>query len=448
MRLIAVILLLLATFLLSAQDSVIVRGVVLSADTDSPIEGSHIRVVEGDGTAVTDDRGRFTVQVSRQGASQIRVEVRHLNYEAELVRFRLAELLAGEPIRIRMNPIVHPLGTVEILSEYAPEVIYGSPRHSIADYEFLGDSILILTYEKRLEKSAKLYLLNQDLQAVDSVSLPLRLKAIGLERDYADEVYIRGRERMYQAVFDEYGLRAIRIDKDQYEQQIVPVIAQVDDRFVFHTRSEHLPFFEYYVYDGKVETYTHLLRIADEDMLTMCRAEYKYLSTRDKLNMFRMELETGVEKELLTCMASFEGVPYYRTPYAPAFQEEQTVVVFDHPAELIRRVDLDGAPVDSVPIHYHAYHKVMNNPFQRVVHDLVGGEFYALMQHPGGRANLDRIDMETGKTSRVFTFTYDYPEAVQVKGGEVFYTYRPFGSLQKKFLYQEVIVDPLPLVAH
>jgi uncharacterized secreted protein with C-terminal beta-propeller domain len=53
---------------------------------------------------------------------------------------------------------------------------------------------------------------------------------------------------------------------------------------------------------------------------------------------------------------------------------------------------------------------------------------------------LHRINLATGKAEEAISLVYDYPSSIQIRNEEVYYTYRPFESSQKKYLYKELIV--------
>ena len=59
--------------------------------------------------------------------------------------------------------------------------------------------------------------------------------------------------------------------------------------------------------------------------------------------------------------------------------------------------------------------------------------------HKGGITILKSIDIHSGKPNQYFELGFKYVEKVKVIDGYVYYIYRPFESIQKKFLYREKI---------
>jgi hypothetical protein len=47
------------------------------------------------------------------------------------------------------------------------------------------------------------------------------------------------------------------------------------------------------------------------------------------------------------------------------------------------------------------------------------------------------LNTSTGEIEKVHPLYYKYPEKLKVKNGYAYYIYRPFESLQNKYLYRE-----------
>ncbi|MGB0425017.1 MAG: hypothetical protein ACPGED_11855, partial [Flavobacteriales bacterium] len=168
------------------------------------------------------------------------------------------------------------------------------------------------------------------------------------------------------------------------------------------------------------------------------RSEYKWLSTRDKLNAKRLEIATGIDKEIFGAyMTGFSNSPYYNALYAPLFVENDSVFVFDHYADFMYTYTQNYEKLDSVPI---SYHKGKTSRFweEQVIFDQGNGNAYTVFRR-NGNCYLQGIDKKSGESLGNFKMFHRYPENLVIKNGEVYYVYRPFESPQKKFLYREDI---------
>jgi len=181
-----------------------------------------------------------------------------------------------------------------------------------------------------------------------------------------------------------------------------------------------------------------LVSIQNDWMMEQFRSEYKWLSGRGKLEAYRTELRTGVDKEVVGgFMSGFTESMYFEPLYAPLFASQDQVYIFDHYRDVLYRVDENAVIQDSVPI---AYHKEKEARFwqEQIVFDPIQERCYAVYERLG-KSYLKQINLETGSMGEPIELTFRYPERINVHNDEVYYLYRPFESSQKKYLYREVI---------
>ena len=72
--------------------------------------------------------------------------------------------------------------------------------------------------------------------------------------------------------------------------------------------------------------------------------------------------------------------------------------------------------------------------------DIDNGKVYALFRK-NGYYNLKRINLSTGSIESSFKLNFPYVDNIKVKDDYVYYIYRPFESLQQRFIYRELIHD-------
>src|SRR5690606_31960360 len=163
------------------------------------------------------------------------------------------------------------------------------------------------------------------------------------------------------------------------------------------------------------------------------RSEYKYMSGRDKVIAMDLELETGIDREIIAGhMTGFYDNIYFSVPYAPLFVVNDTILIFDHTTERIRRFDRDLSSLDEIPMTHHndrSWKKV-------VLQDPATKRIYSL-HTKGSRTSVREIDLSTGEMGRSFTLIHPFPEEVKIHDGHVWYVYRPYGSTQRRTLYRE-----------
>lgn len=169
--------------------------------------------------------------------------------------------------------------------------------------------------------------------------------------------------------------------------------------------------------------------------MELFRSQYKYMSGRDKVIAMDLELETGVDREVIAgYMTAFHDDPYFQLPYAPLFVVDDVLCVFDHTTDRIRRFHRDRGHERDVPIAYH-HERGWDSC---LLQDPASGAVHALFKR-GPHTWLRHVDAGTGSMGDRMELTHPYPEAIRIYDGYVYYVYRPFGSLQHRTLYREAL---------
>ena len=376
---------------IQSQD-LFIKGTVKEAVSGIPLMGVNVSVQGSNQGAFSGQDGSFTLIItSSEQQKTLELYVQHLGFESRVVQVLPAEMkVKGQErvleVAIVLQSQIYPLDTAIISSLRLPELVYASEQHSIADYAFMDHGMILLAYEKRLEKASKIYWVNEMMQPLDSLIIPSAFKALGLREDYASELYLEVEGGLFWIHLGQGKLSMDPVDLKIFRESIAPVIDTLEQRVYFSTWIEQFPAFEYMIWDKQDSIYAGIKQVADAFMLELCRADYKYLNTRDKLRLYRLELETGIEKEVLACFATFKEGLYYDPIYAPMFLWEETLYLFDHASDAFFTFDQRGAALDSVPILYHDPKKVMANPFMHeLIMDESNGNIYAICQKSGGK---------------------------------------------------------------
>ena len=109
--------------------------------------------------------------------------------------------------------------------------------------------------------------------------------------------------------------------------------------------------------------------------------------------------------------------------------------MFDHYQNYIYNFNSAIELVDSIPINYHFKSK-KEKWSQPLIQDENDKNIFAVF-NTGGYYVLKEIEL--GKVSQGFKLSNRYVEKIKIYNGYVYYVYRPYESLQKKFIYKEKI---------
>ena len=322
---------------------------------------------------------------------------------------------------------------VTIDGESLPDTVFGSDKYSVADFEIDNfGHIYAMIYPKTLKKGAYLVKI-VDGETVKQYKIPFFPEE--MTRDYAGNIYVLGDEQCWRLVVDEDDFLLSKMDRDLFDKQIAPIVDTIQDEVIYTTYAEHYPAFECMRASKVDSTYQELYYIEDEEMMEHYRAEYKFSNIRTRLWAWDMERATDIDKEVWVGANVFTQSIYYEPPYAPVFVKDDTVLVFDHyKDELVKIEPMTGESCGKNTISYHTPRR--NDWDNLLLQDIISKNVFVVFDHAGYKS-IAALDLSTGELSNRFDLHFRYVEKIRIFEGEVFYIYRPYESLQKKFIYKE-----------
>jgi hypothetical protein len=101
-----------------------------------------------------------------------------------------------------------------------------------------------------------------------------------------------------------------------------------------------------------------------------------------------------------------------------------------------------GESLDTISI-YHHYQPKKTGWQKQLIQDNVTGVIYAQYEKDGNMY-LGIVDVKTGEINEKVKLNYKYVEKIRVHNNKVFYVYRPFESMQRRFLYKEKLPYNFP----
>lgn len=328
---------------------------------------------------------------------------------------------------------VHELEQVVIKPAGVPDTIFESKRVSVSDYEFLPDNnLVLLTYPKNLKKGTEL-LVYDGFKVLSE--LPVAENGKEMIRDFRGNPHLVTANTVYGIYKENLKLSLSEIPKDYFFQYIAPIVDTAHSKYYFSNFDSKYPAFDYYAFDYLDSSYRKIAQITDKLMMELYRSEFKWVDVRTKLWAKEKENETGIDKEIWVGAAYFTQSIYYKEVYAPMFERQDSIYLFDHYKNYMYTYSFGGYLLDSIPIFYHLQPK--ENGWKRnIIQDDVSGEIFLYFEN-SGLVTLRHFNTKTGELGSPIALTFKYPEEVKVHNNSVYYIYRPFESVQKKFLYRE-----------
>jgi hypothetical protein len=416
------------------------QGMVISGATGPGLEGVHVRSVGTGVLAISGTDGRFVLEVG--DVAQVELELTHIAHTPLQRTVRAMEWRGGAVVVLTMERTTVELPVLTI-SKPAPEVVYARADLHVGDYHVNPAGMWVLTYERpqlwhsegeagrRVFREARLHLL--DTAFVERCSIRVPGEVVGLRSDHQQRTIVEGMDKAWFAEVLDGELILAAIELELLRSAVLPWTDSIPDRMLGSTFDTMYPAFDHIAYHTIRDETEAICAVEDTRLMELFRSQYKYMSGRDKVIAMDLEIETGMDREIIAgYMTEFHRDIYFDAPYAPLFVVNDTLCVFDHYKERVRRFTKDLRSVDEVPITYHRDKDWRTCLMQ----DQATGAVYAVFAR-GVKAWLRRVDTSTGVLGPVYAMTYRFPEDIQVNDGHIYYVYRPFGSTQRRTLYRE-----------
>lgn len=327
---------------------------------------------------------------------------------------------------------------IDITATYKPEIAFSSEKISVSDYVVINEqSMVLLAYPKRLNASSELILFENG-NVVSRRNVPGT--AIRLDTDYRNRIYLRCEYTDYLLSSDA-ALSLVKVPREQLNNYVQPILDTLrNDQLFFTTYKSHYPAFDFYNVDLKDTSNAILHHIEDTEMMEHYRAEYKWADVRTKLWAWDMEAETGIDREIWVGANVYSNSIYYEAPYSEFFLINDTAYVFDFYKDLLYTYNPhSGVLLDSTAIYFHKDARITGWE-KRMYQDPITKKVYTFF-NDAGYTDVYEINRFNGNKLDKFTLFYRYVENIQIFNNEVYYVYRPFESLQKKYLYKEGFMD-------
>ncbi|HEY0030044.1 MAG TPA: hypothetical protein VGC65_04750 [Bacteroidia bacterium] len=327
------------------------------------------------------------------------------------------------------------LKPVTVSSERVVDTVFGTWKYSVADFEFIGDKLVLLTFGKSLEKAC-LRLADASQKVLSSFELPD--EAEKLYKDYQGFINVICKGHIYRVTIENDVIHLGSLPVVDYQKFIMPCVDSAHHSIYFSNYQRDYPEFTYYAFNSDAKTISPVKTICDQEVMHGYNMEYYFLKPKERVYARKLADFYGVDKHRIAAsMSGLTSSMYYSPLYSPLYIIKDTVCVFDHSSNAIFKYDQNLNELDSIPIDYN-HPKSWREWKNEVIVDKESNKAYALYQK-NGFYYLKRIDLQSGKIISSFKLSNQYVEKIKIKGDYVYYVYRPFESLQEKFVYKELI---------
>ena len=427
---------LLISFQFLAQNKVVVVVEIMDIRNSDPVRNAKVLLYKNDSlfNYTSNSLGQFSFFA--ENGESMTISISHFKYDDLSIKRKISlkNQLDTISYSVQMEYIKEQdISTMYVSAPGVPQVVYGSDRLHVSDFEILPDgNLLLLTYPKRLKKGS--HLLIYDGQKV-KFNFEVPEESEELIHDYRGNVHIICEKNIFGVHVDNNEIGLSTLEKNYYMKYIAPIVDTNKTKMYFSNFNKDYPAFDYFSFDQKDSTYFKILEIKDDLMMELYRSEYKWVDVRTKLWAKNKELATGIDAEIWVGANYFTQSVYYKELYAPMFQRKDTLFVFDYYKDLLKTFDENGKQLDSIPIFHH-YNKRKTGWQKNLIQDSKTGEIYAIFDRYG-YTYVGWVNTNTGEITQQVKLEYRYVHDVAIRNNQVYYIYRPYESAQKKYLYKE-----------
>ncbi|HEY6161483.1 MAG TPA: hypothetical protein VI112_09680 [Bacteroidia bacterium] len=339
-------------------------------------------------------------------------------------------------ILLTQAPIV--LDELPIYGKQKPDTVVGNNSFFIQDFEFMGSDLLLLTTD-RFTDGWNVQLATEQQKILAKVNVPVN-DVLHFYKDFLGYVNVICKEEIFRVQLNGNILTLRQLPREDFEWMIEPGIDTIHGNIYFSNYRDDYPEFQYFVWNRDDSTRAMLRDIVDKDLALQYSFEYDFLKPKEKLYARKVAQKTGMDKrDVAAYMTDFAHQRWFTPLYAPLFVVRDTVLIFDHYTDRIYKYDRSNKLIDSINISYHHPEK-WKEWRRQLLKDETGNSIYGLFLK-GGYTYLKEINTYTGNIQSVSGLTFQFVDKVKVRNGYAYYIYRPFGSLQTKFLYKEKLAS-------
>ncbi|GAB4136372.1 MAG: hypothetical protein Fur0041_10840 [Bacteroidia bacterium] len=432
--------LLLFSRLLSVQaqeNRLLILGTVYSAKDSSVIEGCVVTTDVPERVAVCNKYGRYALLTERK--TGILVQYRITGYQTKYVALSPSLLAKAKGDTLHLDVILEPKRNLieGITVRPGQDTVIGNWRFFIEDYMFEKDGrFVLLTFEKSL-KASKVMLVDEQQKILSSFDVPGEAKE--LYRDYLGDINVMCKDSAFRVkIVPPSTIMLLALPYKDFCDRMLPCVDTVGGKILFSNYHKKYPAFSYFTYNPADTTIQLIRYIVDLPLLKTYNWEYDFLKPKDRLYARKMAAYTGIDERIIAAtMTGFPESIYYTPLYAPMFVVHDTICIFDHYSDSLFLYDASLKCIGKSKISYH--HPKNWKEWDRSLHqDEVTREIYARFEK-GGFYYLKKIDIKTGNITGTFKISVQHCKHIRIRNGFVYYIYRPYESVQKKFLYREAI---------
>ena len=386
-----------------------ITGQIFDVSTNEELIGATVSV---DGTLLgtsTDTSGRFSLIVPSLPTV---ITISYLGFKNKKLTIQ-----DFNPKVIQLEPLDEILPEL-IISDVRPiEKVFKKP-YTVLDYEFYEDKILILINRNFIKKRS-LIVTNMNGKILKELKIkswkPEQLfkGCLGgihlITKGFARQIYIEGDEVKFLN----------HTDRRKFFAKFEPCV-EANLKYVFYKKMKiHGQIIEYLIIEKRnpnlVKPY---LKVVHEMNVALYQDEASFSSLKATVAAEHSAGQPAGSSFGDEGGETFREDILYSEIYAPIFEFQEKMFLFDHVHGEIQQLDMAGKVIKKMPIEYHKNKKWR----KEILFDKERGKAYTLFDTQWA-IEITEINLETGELGEIIKLDRPHVSNIKIKDGYVYFLY-------------------------
>jgi hypothetical protein len=426
-----------------------ISGSVSDMQSDEPITDVNIMVRESNLGTTSNRLGEFNLYIKQL---PVILEFSHVGYETKKIRLEVPPLFELE---IKLEREIKEISGVTITSQKI-DTIFKDREYSVMDYALMDEGILLLIYKYKLTRSELLFL-DYDGNILAKLNV-LPGKPLLLFEGCMGNIHLITKLSAYQIFLSDGRITLLPPVQAEYFKEVMSNCLFSQNEKLFFREVLFYDLVNRYFYIDLADSSKHLFcEVMDEDRINfLFNNPENMISGKGNANLDLNNLkgfpeDAGILAKIryMDVEKRFNRMVYFPEIYAPLFRFGDTLLLFNHPNDLIQLYGLNNSLITEIPIKYHLTEPInamstLLNSFaksnkwdEKIFVDEPTKNIYTIFLNINGTRDIFEIDLLTGQTEYTLTIPFPYVEKISIKNNSIYFIYRGWGETQKKKLFRQ-----------
>ncbi len=404
-----ILLLVILSINISAQNSFIITGYIINKKTNTPISGAHVIVKEKQKVSVSDKNGYYSIILYKENVELV---FSHTQYENQNILIRKAK---DQRIDIVMEEKINMLPEA-VVGVRKPVNLVAKKLYDVTDYEFINNNLLLFAYRYK-EK------INPWLVIINNFGDTICTQHIDVEgtfyKDCTDNIHLITKQKAYQIHYDSTKIKLLYpVSPKEFKEALSPCIAEMNNKYYLKQYYYNNQVLTYYIGNPEDTTISELRIIADEVGLRM-------LADRDRFHAMGAKAPTEADLR-------FEEMCFFDPIFAPLVKIKDRICIFNYVDSLMEFYNEKGELINEITMNFH------NKPHwkEELYVDNAMAKVYTLFKK-NGVSTLYEINLNTGKLGKSIVIpSFIFVDKIKVNNNHIYFLYRKTDILDLMKLYK------------